>query len=62
MVVAQHVGVALDEVEHYFFELVAFELAVAHTHLHARHELADHVGDMLDVLHLVVQEVDLATA
>jgi hypothetical protein len=28
----------------------------------AGHQLADHVGDELDVLHLVVQEVDLAAA
>jgi hypothetical protein len=51
-----------DEVHHHFLQLVAFELAVTHAHARTGHQLADHVGDELDVLHLVVQEVDLAAA
>ena len=58
----EHIGVAFDEVHHHLFQLVAFELSVTHTHARTGHQLADHVGDELDVLHLVVEEVHLATA
>ena len=58
----QHVRVALDEVQHDRFQLMPFQLPVPHGHAGAGTELAHHVRDVADVLHLVVHEVDLAAA
>ena len=58
----QHVVLAVDEVEHYLFELVAFHLTVTYSHLRARHAADNHVVDLHDVLDAVMHEKHLSVA
>ena len=50
----QHVITPVDEIEEDVFELVAFHLAVTYANAHARTQLANHGGHVLDVAHPVV--------
>ena len=58
----QHVELALPEVEHDLLERPLVHLAVGHRHPGLGHQLADPAGRLLDVLHPVVHEEDLALA
>ena len=56
----EHVVLALPEVEHDLLERALVHLAVGHRDARLGHELAQAGGHVLDVLHPVVHEEDLA--
>ena len=58
----EDVGLVADEAVHDVFEFVLVHLAVADDDAGVRDELADFIGDALNVVDLVVDEKDLAVA
>ena len=58
----QDVELVADEAEHDLLEHLLVHLAVADAEARLRHELAQLVGEPVDVVDAVVDEVDLAAA
>ncbi len=52
----------VDEIEHHLFQLALGHLAVADADARLGHDLLQPVGDVLDVVHAVVDEEDLPAA
>ena len=58
----QHVGLAGDEARHHVLEFLGLHLAVADIDARLRDELLHALGDVLDRVDAVVEEVDLPVA
>ena len=58
----QHVEAPVIEIDHELLEVALAHLPVAEAHLRLRHQRGELRGHLLDALHLVVHQVDLAAA
>src|SRR2546430_1036205 len=58
----EHIIPALDEVNHFLFEDVTFQLTVSHSDVNFGTEFSDHAGDFANVFYSVMNEENLTAA
>src|SRR5438094_2699794 len=58
----QHIIPALDEVNHFLFEDVTFQLTVSNRDVNFRTKFSDHAGDFANIFYSVVNEENLPAA
>src|SRR5690606_30820641 len=58
----EYVKPAFDEIQHHLLQIGGFHLPVSRSDAHVRHDESQHRGDLVDGLHPIVDEENLASA